>query len=310
MTAISTEKVKSNKLSIVKALLCLALFVFSLYFGGPIKAGVIEGLRLCAFNIIPTLFPFFILSDLWNSVIEINTNSRIGKIFEKSFGISSDGMPSFLLGNLCGFPLGIKSATEKYDSGNISKSDLEALSVISNNPSAAFAISGVGMGLFSSIKVGVILYFSVLLSAICIGIIFRKKSEKPKNREENARQTFNLVNSVRSAGYCGVVVSSYIIFFSAIISALGSIIKSEVFLSVFSSILEIGSACSLIAEQSKILDIFCLPLISFSLSFSGLSVFLQAFSFLPPFISKRKYLLKKLLQGILSAIFTFFLCLI
>lgn len=307
MTAISDTKERKRSLRVPLVILCLSLFLFAIFFGSSIKEGVVYGIKICVFNIIPTLFPFFILSDLWSSVIFFRDDGIAAKCFEGLFGISGKELSTFLLGNICGFPLGIKSATEKYSSKTINKSELEALCAISNNPSAAFVISGVGMGLFKSPKYGIILYLSVLLSAVAIGVIFKANVSKLQNSRENIKQSFDLVKSIKAAGYSSIVVSSYIIFFSSVIGVVGELIKNKLALSFISSFLEVSSACSIIAEQSDILGTLCLPLISFALAFSGLSVFMQAFSFLPPEVSKTKYLYKKMLQGIISAAITFFI---
>lgn len=307
MTAIyATEKRKGARQALTE-ILCLILFVFVLFFGESVKEGVIYGFKICFFNIIPTLFPFFILSDLWNSVIRFRRDGVAEKFFEKIFGISGEAMSVFVLGNLCGFPLGIKSANEMYIKKSIDKSELEALCAISNNPSAAFVISGVGMGVFKSVRTGIILYFSVVASAVLVGIFFRRKTVKSQNNAENTRQSFDLVESIKSAGYSSIVVSSYIIFFSTIIGVFGKIINNRFVFSVVASFLEVGSACNIISVQSKSLGALCLPLISFALGFSGLSVFMQAFSFLPLDVSKAKYLFKKLLQGFVSALITLLL---
>lgn len=304
MTSVYANKNKKEYSRYLEICLCLAVFIIAIYFGGAIKDGVIYGFKICFFNIIPTLFPFFILSDLWSSLVLFQKDSIITKSFEWIFGINGEGLSSFLLGNICGFPLGIKSATEKYDHGLIDKQELASLTAIANNPSSAFVISGVGLGLFSSIKVGFILYFSVIISAMIIGFISKTKIKKVENTKKITRQKFNLIESIKSAGLSSITVSSYIIFFSAVIGVIKSLTENVIAISVISSLLEIGSACSIIAEERELLSSYTLPMISFSLGFSGLSVFLQAFSILPESISKKNYLIKKLLQGILSAALT------
>lgn len=308
MTSVCAVKRKKDSYNFVKIFLCLALFALALFFGEPVKNGVINGFKICFFNIIPTLFPFFILSDLWGALIYFHNDSVFSKSFEKIFGINGEGASAFLLGNICGFPLGVKCATQKYLDERIEKRELEALSVICNNPSAAFVISGVGLGLLGSIKIGLILYFSTLISAILIGIIFRIKPSKIQNSKNNERQKFDLIESIKAAGISSITVSSYIIFFSTIIGVASAVVNSPIALSIISVFLEVGSACSVIAGVHSVLGDFTLPLISFSLSFSGMSVFMQAFSILPSFVSKKGYLLKKLFQGILSAILTLILC--
>lgn len=304
MTGIYNTKKKKGLKASFEVCLCLVIFVLAIMFGGLLKEGVIYGFKICAFNIIPTLFPFFILSDLWVSVVFFAENSLVAKCFERLFHINSEGLSPFVIGNICGFPLSAKTAAEKHKNGLISKIELDALMTISNNPSLAFVVSGIGVGLFHSIKIGIILYFSVLTSAVISGLIFRPAvTESPKSGNK-AKQRFDLLKSISSAGLSSIVVSSYIIFFSGIIGVIKSLIKNKFIVSLISSFLEVGSACSIICESTNDLGVFCLPLISFTLAFSGLSVFMQTFSILPQSISKIKYLLKKLFQGIISALIT------
>jgi len=307
MTNIQHIKKKRITIPLIKGYLCFLVFFIALCFSERLKEGIIFGFRICFFNIIPTLFPFFILSDLWISVIYYKNNSLPARCLKKLFHVNGEGLSSFVIGNVCGFPLGIKTASKKYSLGIINKDELETLITISNNPSVAFVVSGIGLGLFHDIKLGLVLYFSVLISSIITGAFFRSAEEKPQKAYEISKQKFNIIESVRSAGLSSLYVSFYIIFFSGIIGVISSLIKNELAISIISAFLEVASACSIISENRQILGSFCLPLISFSLAFSGLSVFLQAFSILPPTISKKKYLFKKLLQGIISSIITLLL---
>ena len=229
---------------------------------------------------------------------------RTSRAFAKLLGLSSTGMSSFIIGNVCGFPLGVKNATDNYKENLISKDELEHLSVISSNPSVAFIISGVGIGLFKSLKIGIILNLSVFISAIITALLFRPKHLDLNNSTYKSKQTFDLIVSIKSAGYSCITVSSFIIFFCAIIGLIKSTVKNPFILALISSFFEVGSACSIIGTSNAIPLSMALMMISFSLSFSGISVFMQVFSILPKDISKKKYLYKKLLQGVISALLT------
>ena len=289
----------------LQSLLCVMAFVLAIIYGEILKNGVIYGFKICVFNIIPTLFPFFILSDLWSSIIHAKKNSLLSRCFKRIFNVNSEGLSCFLIGSICGFPLGAKLLSQKYNDNHLNDEELNFLTAICNNPSAPFVISGIGVGLFGSIKIGIILYLSVLLSSVSIGCIFKPNNVSTQKSYKKPEQNFNLIKSIQSAVLSSISVASYIIFFSGILGVIKSLVKNDILVSIISSFLEIGSACTIINEASDSLKIFCLPLISFSLGFSGLSVFMQIFSILPPFVSKRKYIAKKLLQGTISALLTF-----
>ena len=153
-----------------------------------------EGLKLCITTLIPSMFPFFILSDLWETVIYFDSNSIVAKGFEKIFNINGEGLSCFLIGSICGFPLGAKSLSEKYCDNFFNDEELDSLSALCNNPSAPFVISGIGVGLFGSLKIGIILQISVLLSAIFIGWFFRPNHKFSTKQKEKRKQNFILVN--------------------------------------------------------------------------------------------------------------------
>ena len=153
------------------------------------------------------------------------------------------------------------------------------------------------------------LYISVLISAILVAIIFAKKSEKTQNTDFNIEQNFTLVDSIKNAGLASISISSYIIFFSTAIGLVRSITDSEIIILIFSSLSEVGNAASAITKSSYLPPVCSYGLLGFSLGFSGLSVHLQAMSFIPPEVSKKRYLIMKILQGIFAGALSSVLCL-
>ncbi len=299
MTSLSLRN-KKRSLGYLPPLACMFILLLMLAFSDSVKDGAALGIDLSLHNIIPTLFPFFILSDLWADYINIDHKSIPGRIFEKMFGISGAALPAFLLGCVSGFPLGISTATKYYENKFITKDELERISAISNNPSAAFVVSGIGAGLYGDVSLGILLYLTTVISAIIVGVIFKNVTYKSKIMGVIPGQSFNLVDSIKKAGLSSITVASYIIFFSSLIGLIRVVIKERISLAIISSILEITNACSLCAEIGESHSLLGLIITSFALSFSGFSVHLQAFAILPNEVSRGKYLLMKLIQGIIS----------
>ena len=304
MTA-RTIKSKTIPINSITTLLCLAISVILLLCGGEVKKGVTYGIELSINTIIPTLFPFFVLSDLWASYLILSKTSFITILFQKMFGISGNAASSFLCGTICGFPLGAKSAVDLYNSKQIDKKELELLCSISGNPSCAFVISGIGAAMYNDAFIGVLLYFSVIFSACLTGVIFKIKSENMTNSKEIIRQSFSLVNSIQKAGMSSITISSYIIFFSALNYLWCSLCKNLSINLLFSSLFEVSSACCVIKNSQLSPTPLSMSLTAFALGFSGFSVHMQVFSFLPQCVSKGKYLMLKTIIGIFSAIAAF-----
>ena len=297
-------KSKSNYTGIYSAL-CLFLSFIMIALSKEIKQGVYNGLIFSFTTIIPTLFPFYILSDLWSAWFRVKKDSALSKIFEKIFNISSCGLTAMISGIVCGFPIGVKAASQLYIKNEITYDEFERLSGFVNNPSASFIISGVGAGMLCDTRAGFLLYFSVIFSSALVGIVFRNNKRKPKNTDVNIRQSFDLVDSIKNAATTSISVASYIIFFSGLISVVNSAVPSEALRSVISSFLEVSNATKLIVLCPDFNLPMKLGLIGFSLGFSGLSVHMQAMSFFGGSPFPRKYFLMKLLQGVLSALLSF-----
>ena len=282
--------------------ICLTVSILMLLFGAELKKGVTYGLELSVQNLIPTLFPFFILSELWSKTFSVKDDGLLGKCFERLFKVNSSALTAFLSGIICGFPLGVKTAVDLYDSDNINKDELLHLCGFINNPSIAFVVFGVGAGLYNSVKYGIELYLCVVLSAIIIGLIFRGKEKKICKSNDNSGQSFNLVKSIKNAGLLCIAVSSYVIFFSSLLFLIRALAHSDILISIISPLFEVSTATRIIADNQGGLCGSASMLTAFALGFSGFSVHLQTFAIMPPEISRSKYIIMKLLQGLLTSI--------
>lgn len=133
-----------------------------------------RGLRLCVDTVIPSLFPFMVISEL---LVRSGAGEVLGRVFARPmkwlFGLSGAGSTAVVLGSLCGFPMGARTAVGLLDRGEITREECAHLLTFSNNPSSAFLITAVGVSLFGSRQAGVLLYLTVLGSGLLTGLIFR-----------------------------------------------------------------------------------------------------------------------------------------
>ena len=300
MTKAKTLSTSKRVASSMTTAVCIGLSVLLLTFSDVIRKSIYDGLVFSFTTVIPTLFPFFVLSDLWAYGLNFDDRGRPGRAFSYLFGISGCALSAALCGMVCGFPLGVKLAMELYNQKRIGRGEAERLCGFANNPSAAFVISGVGCGIIGSLKIGILLYFSVILSAIMVGVIFRRQEDASQKFKDISQQSFNLPTSIGSAGLASVNVTACICFFSAVIGLISHITKNDVASALISPFFEVTCSVKMIGESSLFSHRIGLPFIAFALGFSGFSVHMQAFTFFPPEISKGKYLLMKLIQGIFA----------
>ncbi len=259
------------------------------------------GLRLCASNVIPSLFPFMVISELLVTVgFGEMFGKTLGKPLARLFGISQAGCSALLLGALCGFPIGAKTAVSLYDKGAISLRELEKLLAFCNIPSSGFLISAVGVSLFSSRRFGVFLYITVLSAAIFTGLILRR------NRSENNKECFiqppvrlsvsSFTSAVSSATAAMLSVCAYVIFFSSVIGCLSHALRGWNLPTHLNALLfgifEISSGVSAAALSGT--DPLSAAVCGFIIGWSGISVHFQilslcggrGISFIPYFLSK------------------------
>ena len=299
---------KTDKFRILlNNLICLMLATTTVLFGASIKNGIIHAIRLLVNNIIPSIFPFLILADYWSANLNISEKSIVKRLFEFMFGINGNALTAFLCGSVCGFPLGTKISVDLYNKKIISRDELQLICIISSNPSAAFVISGIGAALYGNNLIGFVLYFSVIFSACLAGFILKNKEKTLEYSCEITRQKFNLIYSIKNAGISLTVISSCIIFFSALISLFRVIFRSSLLNLFLAAVTEVSTACCMIKEHFAFPTPLSLSFTAFTLGFSGFSVHIQTFAFLPDCISKKKYIVSKLFIGLFSFVISYFI---
>ena len=149
-----------------------------------------RGLRLCAKTVIPSLFPFMVISELIVSGGIGSTLIRpLAPLFRRLFRIPAAGCCAVLLGMLCGFPVGAKSAMTALDQGQLTREEAERVLTFSNNPSSAFLINAVGVSLWGNRKFGVALYIVVLVSQVLTGILFAHLPRRAEAAPEPLRRS-------------------------------------------------------------------------------------------------------------------------
>lgn len=264
-----------------------------------------EGLRLCALCIVPSLFPYMVIA---NMMISGGAADFIGRLLPVSrlYGLPRAASAPILLGAVCGFPVGAKSACDMYKTGIISKTEAEALIGAANNTGPSFVVSVIGATFFKSPLFGWLLYGAQLLSSFVASIIVNRfifpiKEQKGKS-EAICESKINFFQAVSDSVSGVLTVCGFIVFFTVIsgfslpyISSL-----SPTAAGVFSSILEFTTGSRLAAEMGGCVGRF---LCGLAVGWAGISVFCQTLAFTSPLgLSPKRLLATKALQGILTGI--------
>lgn len=274
-----------------------------------------SGLLLCANALIPSLFPFAVLSELIASGRVLRRLiCRLLAPLGRLLALSEEGLCALTLGMLCGFPIGTRCAINAYRSGRIGREEVERVIGISCPPSSGFLIGAVGVSLLGDRTFGVRLYLSALLSGVLTGMLLRLLRRKKARTEQENEATIpitqshvpmarQLTDAVSSAMQSMLLVCAYVVFFSTLVGAIGLILEPlglpKELSAVLFSVFELSSGVKHAAALSSptVARLIC----AVSAGWSGISVHCQTLSFCADTdLSLRPYLVSKFLQGLLT----------
>lgn len=271
-----------------------------------------RGLTLCARTVIPSLFPFMVISEL---LVSSGAGEAFGRLFSRLmrwlFGLSGAGASAVFLGSMCGFPIGARTAAALLDRNAISKSECEHLLTFTNNPSSAFLITAVGTSMYGNRHLGMVLYGTVLGCGFLVGFLakfFLRRAEEPGEHPHfpsglhiGGVETFTRAVSGAATGM--LTVCAYVIFFSALTGALGCAVgdtgrAGEVGYALLSGLLEMTGGISLASTLTS--REWGLILTAAFAGWSGISVHFQVMTLCAGRgLSFKPYLIAKAVQGIL-----------
>lgn len=308
------QRRNGNRVTRVLPYLLLFFLFLSLVFSREVMNGVQHALSLSARVIIPSLFPFMVLSELLGEAVcrTVKERKKQKGLLYSFFGVSDVGMSAFFLGALCGFPLGVKHARTLLDGRAIEESECKRLICFSNNTGPAFVIAGVGGTLFRSVKLGVVLYTLQIIAALIVGLLFARipgpsSVQSKKALSMPVQAGGGLVGAVRRSTCNIIYVCGLVVFFSALCSLIGVFCKNENLLTFIYPFLEVGGACNLAASGYPTLGFPAVLSTMLAISFGGASVHMQAALFFEgTFFPTRRYLSAKLLQAVFSCLLLYF----
>ena len=285
-----------------------------------------DGLALCGNVIVPSLFPFFVLSAL---VVELGLSRYLGRLFQPVmvplFRVNGACAAAVALGFVGGYPVGARTAIALYQSGQCSKTEAERLLAFCNNSGPAFIFGVVGAGVFGSGAVGLLLYLVHVAASLMVGLLFRfYRPEDGSRRSRLSGAQFQTASfctafprSVTGALSSTLNICAFILFFTVAVRmlSLAGILDGLAKLlalafgplgfgqswarRLLTGVLEVSSGVSALTAGSLTGR---LSMAAFMLGWAGLSVHCQVLAFLGDCgLSMRTYLVGKLLHGGLSA---------
>ncbi len=279
-----------------------------------------EGLSLCAQTIVPSLFPFFVLSGM---VVELGMAGYLGRLLERVmwpvFRVGGAGATALVLGFVGGYPVGARTAIELYQKGVCSRTETERLLAFCNNSGPAFILGVVGAGVFGSGRVGLVLYLTHIAASLCVGMIFRFYGRTEARGGRGVSQSVKTVrfstaftDSVRAALSGVLNICAFVVVFAVVIRLLNLAGVVELVARVPTALgMDVGQAQQLLRGLLEVTSGVSalegdgrLTIAAFMLGWAGMSVHCQVLCFLSDSgLRAGTYLAGKALHGVLSALF-------
>ena len=264
---------KSSKTSLILALAAMSLLITD---SKTALTGTAQGVELCIRTVIPSLFPFFVISVLMTSTLLAHPIPFL-KSLGRFCGIPAGSEGVLLLGLIGGYPVGAQAAAQAWRAGSISEKDARRMLGFCNNcgPSFLFGITAV---LFRSMSTAWILWGIHLTSALLTGMLLPGKS---KNHIEMPAKTapIGLAEAVRSGIRNLSSVCGWILLARCVSAYLEKWVLTDVsilFRVCALSILELTNGCIALHQiESEYLRFLT---VSTFLAFGGICVALQTVS--------------------------------
>jgi len=320
---------KKNFFTILFLLFTASLILFS---SSNLEAAK-TGLLLWSSSVLPSLFPFFIATELLYRTNFVNILGKfLTKFMRPIFNVPGESAICLILGTLSGYPMGAKLACNLKENKICTKVEAERLIAFTNNSGPLFIIATVGISMFASKKIGFLLLSTHLLASLTIGFLFRnwKRNQDTFSRNylKNSKKTENITfsnlgeilgESIKSSINLILTIGGFIVLFSVIISIFNSLnifenlanlfsvfgISKEILMPIFSGILEVTNGLKLASSCITNLPIGIITT-SIILGFGGISVMLQVYSVIAKYgISIKPYIYGKCLQAIIAGFYTF-----
>ena len=300
------------------ALFPLALLGLMLWMPEEAAEGARCGLSVCAGVILPSLFPFLVLSSLLSAAGLPDALAKRALPLLTRLGLPAAGAAPFLLGLCSGYPVGARAVAEAVERGAVTPEEGARLLPWCNNTGPGFIIGVAGSAVFGSVCCGVQLYLAHVLAALTLALLFGRGGKARPNGTAAAYfrpESTSFPACVSAAADTALHLCAYVVFFSMLtrllqcsgaFSAITATLAAQLGVelrwgtALLSGLLELGSGIA--ALRGAPAAPVHLALAAFLLGFGGLSVHAQtAYAVSGAKIRCARHFAGRIVHGLLSA---------
>ena len=305
-------KIKLSKNIIVNSMLLLLLIIILILPKTSMEAAK-NGLLLWFNVIIPTLFPFILLSNLIiNSSIINYINYLFSWLMAKLFNLPGVAGYALITGLLSGYPVGAKITADLLKQKSINIIQAQYMLTFCNNASPMFIIGFIATGLLNNSHLGISMMIAIytgnLLTALIFKIIYYNKLPPIKkaslNSNANHQISFSIFDDcIMNAITLIVKIGGYIIFFSIILNCFYLLpIKDNILKDFLLSLIELSNGAKILTCSNYSIEVIFVLLCTL-VSFGSFSVHAQTASVITHTKLKiNKYIFSKIINAAITFI--------
>lgn len=263
-------------------------------------AGAKAGLELCLQTVIPSLFPFFLLSQVLLGAFSGTELSFLHPV-AKACGIPTEMESILIPAFLGGYPVGAQCISRTYQDGYVSQKEARHMLAFCNNAGPSFLFGMVG-AMFSQRSAPWILWGIHAGSALLWGYLTAEK--RSDSSFQHPIQVVSIPRALDGALRVMGTVCGWVILFRVLIAFCERwffwLFPQNIQV-LFTGLLELSNGCCILRDiaDEKLRFLIC----SGMLSLGGCCVLLQTLSVVGE-LGIKSYLTGKLMQTIFSILFS------
>lgn len=260
---------RKQNMRIVIALFGLILLILD---SKTVTTGMTEGITICLQTLIPSLFPFILLTRYLSPFL-IGRDIFFLRPLGRLLGMPQGTQSIFLIGLLSGYPVGAQYIGNAVESGQISQKNGQRMLAFCSNAGPAF-LFGIGTRLFPSLMYCWIAWMIHIISAMIVARLTPCDEGEQMRIQNNMKPSDS--DALSKATKTMVLICAWVCIFRVIILFCQRWILWRLPVTVqflISGFLELANGCCALAQVSSVTCRFVL--FSAFLGFGGLCIGMQ-----------------------------------
>lgn len=251
----------------------VGIYLYSLIYTKQLTENISIAVSRCINIIIPSLFIYMVLSSI---IIESGIYRYIFLLLKPLskliFSLPTSLFFVFIMGNICGYPIGIKLINDMYEKGEIDKKTAYVMSATSYAGGPSFLLGMIGVSVYKDEKAGMIIFASCFFANALMAIVINRIFKPSVKTEEIPLVKPDIISSITSSAISVFKICAVIISFSLITTFLNEIFKNTDPNTgvIIKSIFEITNITNLENLSSSVI-----PIVAAISSFGGICIILQ-----------------------------------